>query len=99
MVASCTGAVHDSIDRRATRRMRAGNHHQSGRDSGSSERSPSGGCNMEERLAMPRRHEMKFWKRSNQCLFMAIAMLLVCGLAAFAQAPAAAPAAAVPAMD
>src|SRR5713226_1269682 len=93
MVAACGGAFNDSIDRCAIRRMRVGKHHQSGRDSGSSERSPSGGCNMEEKLAMPRRHEMKFWKRSNQCLFMAIAMLLVCGLAAFAQAPA------PPAMD
>src|SRR5438876_2036936 len=46
---------------------------------------------MEERLVMARRHEMKFWERTNRYLWMSVAMLLVCGLAAFAQAPAAAP--------
>src|SRR5213078_2076724 len=71
--------------------MRAGDHYQSGRHSGSSERVPSGGCHMEERLVMARRHEMKFWERTNRYLWMSVAMLLVCGLAAFAQAPAAAP--------
>ena len=34
---------------------------------------------------------MKFWERTNRYLWMSVAMLLVCGLAAFAQAPAAAP--------
>ncbi|HYR43589.1 MAG TPA: hypothetical protein VER98_11235, partial [Terriglobia bacterium] len=37
---------------------------------------------------------MKFWKRSNRCLWIAAVMLLACGLAAFGQAPAAAPPAA-----
>ena len=39
---------------------------------------------------------MKFWKRRNRCLWMAIAILLVCSLAAFATpetAPPAVPAA------
>src|SRR5437773_769948 len=111
MVAACAGAFNDSIHRCAIRRMRAGNHHQSGRDSGSSERSPSGGCDMEERLAMARRHKMKFCERMYRCLWMAPAMLIMCGLSALAQAPAAAPpaqataapaaapAAAAPAMD
>ena len=34
---------------------------------------------------------MKFWERTNRYLWMSVAMLLVCGLTAFAQAPAAAP--------
>src|SRR5207302_8854289 len=38
-----------------------------------------------------RRHEMKFLRRRNRGFCMAIAMLLLCGLTAFAQAPAAAP--------
>src|SRR5207247_6454168 len=91
MVASCGSAFNDSIHRCAIRCMRAGDHYQSGRHSGSSERVPSGGCHMEERLVMARRHEMKFWERTNRYLWMSVAMLLVCGLAAFAQAPAAAP--------
>ena len=32
---------------------------------------------------------MKFWKRSNRCLWIAAVMLLACGSVAFAQAPAA----------
>src|SRR5947199_3564953 len=91
MVASFGSAFNDSIHRCAIRCMRAGDHYQSGRHSGSSERVPSGGCHMEERLVMARRHEMKFWERTNRYLWMSVAMLLVCGLAAFAQAPAAAP--------
>ena len=31
---------------------------------------------------------MKVWKRTNYCLSMAAAMVLVCGLVVFAQAPA-----------
>ena len=43
---------------------------------------------------------MKFWKRNNHFLYAAVVMLLAFGLTAFAQAPAAAPAAqATPAPD
>src|SRR2546427_9403367 len=93
MVASGRGALNDSINGRALWCMRAGNHHQSGRNSGRVERVPSGRRNMEEKLAMARRHEMKFWKRNNHFLYAAVVMLLAFGLTAFAQAPAAAPAA------
>src|SRR5437870_4056562 len=91
MVGPSGRAFNDSINRGTIWCVRAGDHHQSGWDSGSSERSPSGGRDMEERLAMARRHEMKFCERIYRCLWMAAAMLIVCGLSAFAQAPAAAP--------
>src|SRR5690348_460368 len=91
MVAPCVGPFYDSIDRSAIRCMRVGNHHQSGRNSGNSERSPSGGCTMEERIAMLKRQETKLWKRSNRCLSIAALMVLACGVVALAQAPAAAP--------
>src|SRR5213594_1263090 len=94
MVTSHRGAFIDSIHRGAIRCNRVGNHHQSGWDFGSSEQGPSGARNMEEGLAMARRHEMKLWKRKNRCLWISVAMFVLCGVTAFAQtpAPAAAPA-------
>ncbi len=53
---------------------------------------------MEERLATPRREQMKFSKSRNPFVPLAIAaVLLLCGWTVFAQAPAAAPQAAPPA--
>src|SRR2546427_7958079 len=94
MVTSHRGGFIDSIHRGAIRCNRVGNHHQSGWDFGSSEQGPSGARNMEEGLAMARRHEMKLWKRKNRCLWISVAMFVLCGVTAFAQtpAPAAAPA-------
>ncbi len=46
---------------------------------------------------MARKHEMRFWERRNRCLWMAVAALLFCGLTAWAQNPAPAPATPAPA--
>src|SRR5438093_8626725 len=91
MVAPSGDAFNDSIHRGTIWCMRAGDTHQPGRDPRNSQRSPSGGRHMEERLAMGRRYEMKFSKRSSRGLWMGAAMLLGCSLAAFAQAPIAQP--------
>src|SRR3989441_6236815 len=96
MVTSRRGAFIDSIHRGAIRCNRVGNHHQSGWDFGNSEQGPSGARNMEEGLAMARRHEMKLWKRKNRCLWIRVARLHLCGVTAFDQAPAPAAAAAEP---
>src|SRR2546427_785229 len=97
MVTSPRGAFIDSIHRGAIRCNRVGNHHQSGWDFGSSEQGPSGARNMEEGLAMARRHEMKLCNRKNRCLWLSVAMFVLCGVTAFAQTPAPAAAPAEPA--
>src|SRR5438128_10443085 len=89
MVTSHRGAFIDSIHRGAIRCNRVGNHHRSGWDFGSSEQGTSGARNMEEGLAMARRHEMKLWKRKNRCLWISVATSALCVVIAFAQTPAA----------
>src|SRR5262249_11515585 len=72
----------------------SGDRYQSCWNFGSSEQSASRHSHLEKRLAIARRHEMKLSKR-NRCLWMTAAMLLLCSLTVFAQAPAA-PAPAAP---
>src|SRR5207244_8814532 len=50
-----------------------------------------GGRNLEERLAMAKKYKMRLSKRSALGLWIVAAMLLVFGLAAYAQAPTAEP--------